>query len=103
TALSLPDPALGVLHVNCGVTCHNGSPNATARSTGLRLRLGFDEVATKPASAWEAFTSAVGVPAKSPGWAGSTRITPGAPEESLVVEVMKVRGDGQMPPLATTV
>lgn len=103
TELTIPDPGLGVLHANCGVTCHNASATATAYSTGLRLKLGFDEVASKPVSAWEVFTSAVNVPAKSPGWAGETRITPGAPENSLVVEVMKVRGEGQMPPLATNV
>ena len=32
-------PALRWLHVNCGTSCHNANPNATAYSTGLRMRL----------------------------------------------------------------
>lgn len=103
TVVTLPDPALGILHVNCGITCHNASATATAFSTGLRLRLGFDEVLTKPLEKWEAITSSVDVDATSPGWAGAVRIKPGAPEESLILDVMKLRGEGQMPPIATSV
>lgn len=103
TSMTLPDPALAVLHVNCGVTCHNGTTSATAYSTGLRLRLTIDEVTTKPPSTWEALVSSIDVPATSPGWAGEVRVKPGSPEESLIVQVMRHRGAGQMPPLATTV
>ncbi len=103
TTTTLPDPAFGVLHVNCGVTCHNDSAASTANATGLRFRLGFDEVATKPPAAWQVMTTNVGVEAKSPGWEGELRIKPGVPEESLIVKVMKQRGAGQMPPIATNV
>jgi hypothetical protein len=103
TSATLPDPAFGVLHVNCGVTCHNGSPNAIAAATGLRFRLAFEDVATKPPTEWDPFTTAVGVAAKMPARIGWTRVKPGVPEESLVVDVMKRRGDGQMPPIATKI
>src|SRR4051812_38311753 len=33
------EPALRWLHVNCGTSCHNANPNATAYGTGLRMRL----------------------------------------------------------------
>jgi hypothetical protein len=103
TSVTLPDPALGVLHANCGITCHNNTPTATALSTGLRLRMSFADVASgKPAPEWEAFTSTIGIGAKMPGWDGAIRVKPGVPEESLIIEVMKLRGEGQMPPIATT-
>src|SRR5262249_2715497 len=35
TVVTLPNPALGILHVNCGVTCHNGTPTASAFDTKL--------------------------------------------------------------------
>ena len=103
TTLELPQPGPGVLHANCGITCHNGSSNASAFSTGLRMRLGFDEVASKPPAEWELVKSTVGVDAKMPGWSGEVRVRPGAPEASLLVTVMKLRGEGQMPPLATDI
>lgn len=100
--LTVPDPALGVLHINCGVTCHNGNPSSSAASTRLRLRLSYNDiVANKPVNEWDALASTVGVDATMPGWSGSTRIKAGAPEESLIVEVMRLRGPGQMPPLGT--
>lgn len=102
TSVTLPDPALGILHANCGITCHNNTPTASALSTGLRLRMSFADVASgKPAQEWEALKSTIGVEAKMPGWDGAIRIKPGVPEESLIIEVMKLRGEGQMPPIAT--
>jgi hypothetical protein len=101
--LTLPDPALGILHVNCGITCHNDTPTATANFTGLRLRLAFGDVMSKPPAQWQPFTTTIGVKASSPGWAGEVRIKAGSPEESLIPTVMKLRGEGQMPPLATKI
>jgi hypothetical protein len=43
-------------------------------------------------------SSSVGVPATLPGWSGRPRIAPGAPDKSVILESMKVRGTGQMPP-----
>jgi hypothetical protein len=102
TNVTLPNPALGLLHVNCGVSCHNTTPTAAAFNSTLRLRLGFDEVTSKPVASWQLLTSSVGVPADLPAWSGSLRIAPGAPEKSAVVSAMKTRLTGQMPPLATT-
>ena len=94
------DPGLGVLHVNCGVSCHNSTPAANGRDSTLRLRVGFDEAATKPMASWELFSSAVDVPATLPGWSGGLRIAPGAPDKSVIIASMTVRGTGQMPPKA---
>jgi hypothetical protein len=103
TTLSLPQRGIGVLHVNCGVTCHNNNPNATARGTGLYMRLAYDDVVNKPVEQWDTIKTAVGVASKTPAYDGETRVTPSDPDSSLIVKVMSTRGQGQMPPLATNV
>jgi hypothetical protein len=95
-------PALAYLHVNCGVSCHNASSSATAYATGLRFRLGLSELTGKPMSTWEIVKTSLGVPARTPEWSEEPRIVAGDPDASLVVRLMKQRGDGQMPPLGTT-
>ena len=95
--------ALAWLHVNCGTSCHTGTSTATAYGTGLRLRIGWDEISGKPPAAWEIVKSTVGVTVKSPKWAGDTRITPGDPKSSRLFELLSERGDEQMPPIATRV
>lgn len=102
TALSI-DAGLGVLHVNCGVSCHNAEPAANGRKSTLRLRIGFDEAATKPPSSWEMLSSAVNVPATLPLWSGKYRILPGAPGDSAIIGSMKMLGTGGMPPNATEI
>jgi hypothetical protein len=102
TTVTVAEPALAALHVNCGITCHNNNSGATAYSTNLRMRLGFEEVATKPVDQWEVFGSLVNANTTSPGREGK-RIVPGKPEESALIEAINHRGPGQMPPLATTV
>jgi hypothetical protein len=98
TTLSF-DPGLGVLHMNCGVSCHNGTPGAEGGDSSLRLRIGFEEAATKPVNSWELFGATVGVPTDLPAWSGEPRIAPGAPERSVVVKSMNAVGvSGQMPP-----
>lgn len=92
------EPGLGVLHVNCGVSCHNATPGANGKDSTLRLRIGFDEAASKPVAAWQLMTTIVGVPATLPGWSGGLRLAPGAPDQSVLVASMKARGTGQMPP-----
>ena len=94
------DPGLGVLHVNCGVSCHNSTPAANGRDSTLRLRVGFDEAASKPLDSWELSSSAVNVPATLPAWRSGPRIAPGAPDKSVIIASMKERGTGQMPPKA---
>lgn len=102
TAVTL-DPGVGVLHVNCGVSCHNASPASHGRDSSLRLRVDFDEATTKPMDTWQLVASTVGVPATLPGWGGGLRIAPGAPERSVLVSAMTARGTGQMPPAAREV
>lgn len=109
TSLAVPDdgtgaaaPALAWLHVNCGTSCHTGTSTATAYGTGLRLRVGWDELAGKPPSEWEVVKSTVGVAVKSPKWSGETRIVAGDPEASLLLRLVAQRGQEQMPPIATT-
>lgn len=95
-------PALAWLHVNCGTSCHTGTSTATAYGTGLRLRIGWDEIAGKPPREWQMVTSTVGVPVKTPKWAGELRIAPGDPQASVVLRLLGQRGSEQMPPIATT-
>jgi hypothetical protein len=99
TILTLPDPGMGVLHANCGITCHNDTPNAFAFSSELRFRIGWDEITTKPLADWEVLQTALGVPSRFTD--GEVRITPGVPDTSLLIKLMKTRGQGQMPPLGT--
>jgi hypothetical protein len=102
TTLSL-DPGLGVLHVNCGVSCHNATPSAKGHDSSLRLRIGFDEASGLPINSWQLFASSVNVPATLPGWNGELRIAPGAPDKSVIITAMTTRGTGQMPPTARDV
>lgn len=102
TTVTVAEPALAILHVNCGITCHNDNAGATAYSTNLHMRLGFDEIAAKPVTEWDVFKSTVNVDTRSPARQGK-RISPGKPEESTLIQAMSMRGDGQMPPLATKV
>ncbi|HSO39412.1 MAG TPA: hypothetical protein VLT33_43090 [Labilithrix sp.] len=95
--------ALAWLHVNCGTSCHTGTSTATAYGTGLRLRIGWDELSGKPPGEWEAVRSTVGVAIKSPKWAGETRITAGDPGRSTLLRLLGQRGDEQMPPIGTRV
>lgn len=97
TSLTI-EPGLGVLHVNCGVSCHNATPGANGKDSTLRLRIGFEEASSKPAASWQMMTTIVGVPATLPGWSGGLRLAPGAPERSVLIASMKARGTGQMPP-----
>jgi hypothetical protein len=95
--------ALAWMHVNCGTSCHTGTSTATAYGTGLRLRIGWEEITSKPPAQWELVRSTVGIPVKSPKWAGEVRIAAGDPSASVVLRLLGQRGDEQMPPIATRV
>jgi hypothetical protein len=110
TSIALPDDATGKsanalawLHVNCGTSCHTGTSTATAYGTGLRLRIGWDELSGKAPAEWAVVASTVGVAIKSPKWAGQTRITPGDPASSALFQLLAQRGGEQMPPIGTRV
>lgn len=96
-------PALGWLHANCGVGCHNGNANASGYPVGLRLRLEVADLTGRSPSEWTSRTSTLGVLAKSPDEPGQLRIAPGDPDASLLVARMSADGKARMPPLGTEV
>ena len=52
---------------------------------------------------FEQVRTTVGVTVTTPAWNGQTRIVPGAPEQSLLYQLISHRGAGvQMPPIATS-
>lgn len=94
--------ALGYLHINCGVACHNDSPHALANWTGMHLRLEPGELGS-PADTG-LFRTAVGVASgfAVPGAGKTLRIAPGDAEHSAILYRAAQRaGPAQMPPLAT--
>lgn len=100
--------ALGYLHANCGISCHNELTDSKGRDSGLYLRLEKNELGS--VSATDAFTSGMnkapsanakiaGLPAITGRWYG---IRPGDPARSLLVVRQQQRGvEGQMPRIAT--
>jgi hypothetical protein len=111
TTLSIGDdgtgaaaPALGWLHANCGITCHNGNSNALAFPSGLRFRLDPTQLDGRPSSDFDARRTGIGVAVHATNWSGQTRIVPGDPSQSLLYFLISHRGAGmQMPPFATRV
>ncbi|WP_437536887.1 hypothetical protein WME79_17250 [Sorangium sp. So ce726] len=113
-ALSIPGDdverqALGYLHANCGVSCHNDLLESAAQETGLYLRLEASELGSV------ATTDAVRTgmnkrPAENAKYEGLTTpdpanwydIRPGDPSRGLLVARQELRGfEGQMPRIAT--
>lgn len=95
--------AVSWLHVNCGTSCHTGTPQGTGYGTGLVLRLSWDEIANKPPAEWAIMKATIGASIRSPKWAGETRVTPGDPSASVLYRLLSQRGGQQMPPIATKV
>ena len=96
--------ALGWLHMNCGVSCHNASPAAGASFAGLDLKL-VANGATDPrqTAAWR---TALGRPTTALGYRDPTapriRIVPGRPLESAIYVRAGSRAPAlAMPPVAT--
>lgn len=95
--------ALGWLHANCGITCHNGNSRAVGYPTGLRLRLDPADLDGGSVADFDAYATAVGVSVTTVNWLGQTRIVPGSPEQSWLYHLITTRGQGtQMPPFATS-
>jgi hypothetical protein len=100
----LAAPALGWLHVNCGVTCHNDNANSTGYAAGMNLRLDPLLLDGRSSASFDSIGTTVGVRAKTPSWNGAVRIVPSDPSGSLLVQLISHRGEGmQMPPFATRV
>jgi hypothetical protein len=106
-------PALAWLHINCGVTCHNTNSNSTAYQAGMHLRLdpALLDGRQVTISTFDPLSTTIGVPAVSAAWVEPvqwTRIVPGDPTDSLLVQLISNRGTdnvvgGQMPPIASLV
>lgn len=102
--------ALGVLHINCGVSCHNRNPSAYGSSTGLYMRLPAAQVlaGTAVVTSLDTYVTSANVPPTLPQYQtyaqqGYERLAPGSSATSLLVTVASTRGAGQMPPIATHV
>jgi hypothetical protein len=102
--------AFGVLHIDCGVSCHNQNGSANGDLSGLWMRLPAADVlaGTAIVSSLDAYTTSVNVaPTTSTYFTyasqGYKRILPGNSSMSLIVTVANERGPGQMPPIVTHV
>lgn len=96
--------ALGWLHVNCGVSCHNDEPDSTGYPSGLFMRLDADQMVSLPLSQWNAVRTTVNVRAQGANFVGETRIVPGDPGRSLLARLASERGTRlQMPPIASRI
>lgn len=98
--------ALGWLHINCGVSCHNDNQNSEAYSSGLRLKLDPEQLDGRSSADFEILRTTVGVPAKTMRWSQQQRIVAGSPEQSLLYQLASVRRPGennQMPPIGSRV
>jgi hypothetical protein len=100
--------ALGHLHMNCGVSCHNHDPNALAVGSGLFMKLPAASVLAGgvTVTSLETYTSSANQVIASPTFvsfktAGYTRLTPKDSGKSLIPALMGMRGAFQMPPIVT--
>jgi hypothetical protein len=97
-------PPLAWLHVNCGTTCHNDNANSTGYAAGMLLRLDPTLLDGRPTDTFDQLRTTVGVTVNAPAWNGQTRIVAGAPDQSLLYQLISHRGTGmQMPPIATSI
>lgn len=112
TSLSIGDdgtgraaPALGWIHINCGVSCHNSNTTSSAGSLiGMRLRLDAMQLDGRPPGSFDPIVTTVNVLETSIFWPGQTRIVPGSPDNSLLVQLISRREAGnQMPPLGSQI
>lgn len=101
----LASEVFGAIHINCGVTCHNGNPASGAHSRGMRLTLDPAELDGRDSSEFAIVKTTVNQDAVTLRWLGQKRVVPGKPEESLLFKLISQRGDDQdqMPPLATRI
>ncbi len=97
--------ALGWLHVNCGITCHNANPAAAGNGAGMLLRLDPTQLDGSPpnAATWDILRTTVNVPCVSGSLTGLPRIRPRNATLSAIHQVIGQRGILQMPPIASKV
>jgi hypothetical protein len=97
--------ALGWLHVNCGVTCHNSNPSAAGYGAGMLLRLDATQLDASPpdAATWDILRTTLGVPCVSGSLVGQPRLEAGDAARSVIYQLVDERGALQMPPIASLV
>lgn len=104
--------ALGWLHVNCGVSCHNGNPASEAYKTDLRMLIRTAEADGRAPTGFDTFTTTLDVPVvtgrwMSGMWAGDPRIAPGSAADSVLYSLVSTRDPvdmrDQMPPIGTVI
>jgi hypothetical protein len=104
---SVEAKALGWVHMNCGVTCHNENPNRTGQSIDMHLRLKATDLDGRPTDTFPTVMTTVDVDTEALQWLGNKRIVPGSPESSWLFTLISQRNVGdqeqQMPPLASYV
>jgi hypothetical protein len=95
--------ALGFLHMNCGVSCHNNNTGAWGYSARIELRLEPGQLDGRSSSEFPSIKTTVGMATKTLRWSGKTRVAAGSIEDSWLYTLMTQRGDPeeQMPPIAT--
>jgi hypothetical protein len=104
--------ALGYIHANCGVSCHNKNLRAKAADTGLMMRLEKDTLSAASATP-VVRTGLYKVPGTNAKY-GGLPVPPGSPrdyyrdlvpkdtQKSLTLVRMMTRGaDGEMPSIAS--
>jgi hypothetical protein len=117
TTVSLPEDAsghaaasLGFLHANCGMACHSTRGLGDETQLVMRVRAGelWDETGHRRhlgVSDTDTFLATVGVlpttASVAQQYPGALRITPGDHEQSVVWQLSNIRGEYQMPPLAS--
>jgi hypothetical protein len=96
--------ALGWMHMNCGVTCHNENDNRTGQSVDMSLRLNAEDLDGRPTDSFPAVTTTVGSDTQTLRWLGRTRVVAGSPADSWLYTLITQRQDmQQMPPIASYV
>jgi hypothetical protein len=117
TTASLPEDAtgkaaaaLGVLHIDCGVSCHNPNLTAYGHPTGMFTRLPAATVLAGNAvvANLDSYKTTANIAPTTSNYAsyaldGYMRLFPGNSSLSLIVAASNMRGADQMPPLATHV
>jgi hypothetical protein len=109
TSYQIPDDGTGVgpqvlawMHVNCGVGCHNTNENSYGYPSRLFLRLSPEMIESGGPATWDPIKTTLDQKAHTSNFAGATRIVPGVPEASLLMELAITRGNNRaMPPIAT--
>ena len=86
--------ALGWIHVNCGVTCHNSNPSAAGSGAGMLLRLDAAQLdgSAPNAATWDILKTTINVPCVSGSVAGLPRIVPGDAPDSVLYQLIDERG-----------